>query len=122
MARPLRPALAAAAVLTSLALAALLGDEGHLSRAGRTHRFPVPRWSLRVAATDGAATYLAAGRPSVREMLAARAPADGWRYVEQMGSAHFLRSDQDRLDVVERREASVFVRIDYEVAPLPAAP
>jgi hypothetical protein len=92
------------------------GGDGALHRGAETYVVPVPRWSVRTAAADGRATYLAFD-DSVHEMLADGAAARGWRYVEQMGAAHLLEREGCRLYVTTQQRDGVLVELRYEVVP-----
>jgi hypothetical protein len=110
--------LSAALALAAGALALWAADDrGRLERGGREYRVPVPPMSLRVGASDGAATYLALGRRSMIDVVGEGEARHGFRFFDQMGSHCVLLSDADRLDVGWQITASVFTRLEYRLRP-----
>jgi hypothetical protein len=92
-------------------------DTGRLQRGGQTYRIPVPRMSVRIGSSEGAATYLALWRRSVREVTTDDWSGYGFRFYDQMGSQTSLMSDTDRLDIHHQITSSVFTRLDYRLTP-----
>lgn len=75
---------------------------------------------MQIDAGPGRARYFVIGDRDLAGLFGEHAGASGWRYVEQLGSAHFLEKPGYRLRVTRRAWATSFlVLVDAEIVASP---
>jgi len=106
--------LAVTVAIAGLVLWATTGP-ARLSFAGRNLEVTIPSPHLRIGSSAGRASYLVLGDRDVRQFLTRNA-ANGWRYTEQLGSAHVLTNDSLQLVIIrQQRLGSFIVQLDLHV-------
>jgi hypothetical protein len=82
-----------------------------LSYEGRSFQLPLPTWSTCSREREGSARCVGLGNPKFGHALGE------FEYVEQLGSAHVLVSDEFQLSIVTSKRTRWFTEIHLQIEP-----
>ena len=118
-------ALGALVLCTGLASALVLRDTGTIRYHGNTFRIPLPPGNIKIASSDGHASYVTTGYPHLAQIFTARGAPFGWGPGDQMGGGITIRSTTNEklwLVVIIEQRTRFFTQFNFRVDESPAHP